>query len=405
MVRRLIPLIGLALFLASGCAGSPTAVVEPTLVQVTALPTDTSEPPLATSESTDTPVPPTETPVPAPTDTPELTPPTLAEQMDEFLTAETEAGRFSGAALVAGSDEVILAKGYGFADSSSGVPNATGTIFPLGTMTMPFTAVAILQLQEQGLLSISDSICDYVDECPPAWNEVELRHLLMQSSGISGVGTFLEYDVAADRYLLPKTVAAQTQNDTLLYKPGSRFEAPISQSDFLLLGLVIEKVSGESYEHYLQENIFDPLGMTSTRLGRTQDVSEGEFANGNKGSGTTTRNLAPLFSGAGLTSSIDDMYRWGQGLLSGALVSDESSELLFSSNAPVGNMHTGYGWFTGRLDGHFMASMVGIGASGFLTDITVFAEDNLMWVLLTNDPNTDTAHIGDTLIRMMFAED
>ena len=279
MFFKLGPLITLLTVLLVVACGGIDPAVPATLVRVTPLPTNTAKPPAQIVTPTAI----------------ETATTAIAADMDAFLTAETEAGRFSGAALVARGDEVILAKGYGLANLADGVPNSTSTIFPIGTLTLPFTAMAIMQLQEQGLLDITDSICDYIDDCPPSWEQVEIQHVLAQASGIYGSWSVLNYQEESGRYVLPEDVVAQAQDGRLLFEPGTRWLGDIAQSDYLLLGIIIEAASGRSYADYLQENIFDPLEMVDTDLGYSEGTAEERPARGSNGRNSLS-NLKPLFS-------------------------------------------------------------------------------------------------------------
>ena len=169
-------------------AGSPATLPEPTTPPPTVAPP--TEPPPTEPLATEPPPAPTE---PSPAAAPAVS---LADELDAYLRAESDAGRFSGAALVLLNGEPVLNQGYGLADRAAGTPNAPDTRFPLGTLTMPFTALAVLQLQDEGKLDIAAPICDYLPDCPAGWGEVLVRHLLSQASGIPAADAKQYYDIA-----------------------------------------------------------------------------------------------------------------------------------------------------------------------------------------------------------------
>ena len=392
----------LPMFLLAACGGASTGVPEATLVEVTPLATNTAVPPTTISEPTAASEP---TATSKPKDTPQPEPPTLTEQMDAYLTAETDAGRFSGVALVARSNEVIFNKGYGLADRESGTPNTPQTKFPIGTVTVPFTAMAIMQLQKQGKLSIEDSICDYLADCPEAWSAVQIRHLLAQSSGIRPGILGVEFQEESGTYALPKVILARFQKDVLIFEPGAFWRGTIDNPSYLLLGLIVESASGQPYETFLRENIFDPLGMNDTGLARDNtDRANGYFSALSKNP-VEFQDISPLFSAAGLMSSMDDMFLWGKALLLNELVSADTMNAIFTPYTRMDDdFDTGFGWFMSTFDGRYSASMPGVGPNGFKADMVVLPEDDLMWIILANQ-GVDSSTIGDTLIRMVFAEE
>jgi CubicO group peptidase (beta-lactamase class C family) len=390
-----------------GAAETPT----PTLVEVTPLPPATDEPP-PTAEPMVTDPPPTEPPTAEPTatdpstaDTPEPEPTsseTLAERMDAFVTEETRAGRFSGAVLVLHEGEVLLSKGYGSAVRVGSTPNTTSTRFPLGTLTMPFTAVAVLQLMEQGKLALEDSICAYLDDCPAGWANVEIHHLLSQSSGISR--EHAERALAVTMGEASAEAARLHSESRVIFEPGSQWPG-LQSSDFLLLGLIIENASGQPYADFLADNIFGPLGMNNTSL--TNDTTnmalgyrEGDSEPQSPG------DLVGKYAGEGLSSNLEDMTLFSQALLAGELLSPESMGLMVNRAVVMSTgWHTGYGWFLSDFDGRFFsASMPSLGITGYNGAMVILPEEDLAWVILSNDSSQEQGYGGDTLTLMVLDE-
>lgn len=392
----LLLLIGLAILALVACGGAAAVTPEATLVEVTPLPTATDVlPTVAPTEAppTATALPPTEAP---PTATPALS---LTERMDAFVQAETDAGRFSGAVLVYHDGELLFSEGYGLADSAAGTPITPSTRFPLGTLTMPFTAVAVLQLMDQGKLALDDPICNYLDDCPAGWADVQIRHLLAQSSGISSQAAARAYTLATDAGELSADAVEAHRTSELSFTPGSRWPG-LTPSDFVLLGLIIEKASGKSYTDFLADNIFSPLGMVDTGL--TNDTEN--MALGSYGRVAAPQNLADLYSGNGLSSTVEDMALFSEALLAGTLLSPEATEQMVARVVRMDSeWDTGLGWFMSDFDGRFYsASMPGLGILGYNGAMVMLPEEDLAWVVLSNASNQEQGYGGDALTLMVL---
>ncbi|HYY55768.1 MAG TPA: serine hydrolase domain-containing protein, partial [Pyrinomonadaceae bacterium] len=173
----------------------------------------------------------------------------LAPKLDDYMNAAVKAGRFSGAVIVAQNGHALLSKGYGMASLELNAPNSAQTRFRIGSLTKQFTATAIMMLQERGKLNVQDSVCKYVPKCPQTWAGVTLHHLLTHTSGIPDLLGFADF---TRTMALPSPVAdtvGRFRDKPLEFKPGDRFK--YSNSGYVLLGYIIEIVSSESYEDFL----------------------------------------------------------------------------------------------------------------------------------------------------------
>src|SRR5262249_10377239 len=171
-------------------------------------------------------------------------------KLDEYLDAVAKQSRFSGSALVARDGKILCSRGYGMANIELDVPNTPRTKFRLGSITKQFTAAAILLLQERGKLNVQDPICKYVADCPGAWSEVTIHHLLSHTGGLPNFTSFPDY---FPKMMMPETMesmVARFKNKPLDFKPGEKWS--YSNSGYFLLGYLVEKISGESYETFLQ---------------------------------------------------------------------------------------------------------------------------------------------------------
>ena len=188
--------------------------------------------------------------------------------MRDKLNAVVQAHNFSGVVLVVRSGERLLAQGYGMADLENDVPNALHTKFRIGSITKTFTAMAVMILAEQGKLQIGNLLSEYLPDIPDHWSEITLHHLLSNTAGIRHVW---ELPGFSDTMSLKATSAETIQkvvDRPLVAPPGTKYH--YSGTGFFVLSRVIESVSGQSYQTFLNEHIFDPIedgryGMRSSR--------------------------------------------------------------------------------------------------------------------------------------------
>ena len=180
-------------------------------------------------------------------------------RMDQVVQSYVSDKKFMGSVLVARGGEVLLSKGYGSANLEWNIPNSPATKFRLGSVTKQFTAASILLLEERGKLKTDDPVKKFMPDAPAAWDKVTIFHLLTHTSGIPSFTGFPDYASQEPFATTPEKLVARFRDKPLDFQPGEKWS--YSNSGYVLLGYLIEKVSGESYEKFVQENIFGPLGM------------------------------------------------------------------------------------------------------------------------------------------------
>jgi CubicO group peptidase (beta-lactamase class C family) len=312
---------------------------------------------------------------------------------DGYLTKLTEKQQFSGAVLVATNGRVLFAKGYGLANREHAIPNKTNTIFRLGSVTKQFTAMCILVLERQQKLSVSNLILQYVEDCPEAWKTITIHHLLNHTAGIPNFTSFPDYE----RLLrLPTTVEATVgrfKDKPLKFPPGKRFE--YSNSHYVLLGYIIEKVSGMPYDRFIAENVFRPLGMTSSGYDHPADILVNRASGYSKGTNGIVNceyiemNI-PHGAGA-LYSTVHDMLLWDESIYTKQLVSADSLETMFTS---------AYGW--GHLKEPRKVYHHPGGIQGFKSHVRRYPDDHVYFVVLSNFDWIDPEKITGELSKMFF---
>jgi CubicO group peptidase (beta-lactamase class C family) len=325
----------------------------------------------------------------------------IAPRLAEYMNALAAQGRFSGAVLVAREGKVVFSRAYGMANYELGVPNTTETKFRIGSMTKPFTATAVMLLQERGKLSVGDSICKYVSDCPAAWQPITLRHLLSHTSGLAKQDKAADYLKTA---MLPMTVAQLIEglkNRPPDFKPGERFD--YNNNGYVLLGHVIERASGRSYEAFMRENLFAPLGMNDTGYDRHEPVIKNRAA-GYVREGAALLNAAYIdqsqpFAAGALYSTAGDLLRWDQALYAEKLLPRKTLEEMFT---PVAGPY-GYGWFVTRQFGRRLLWHGG-GTPGFAADLLRFPDDRVTVIILSNLESAPVLRAGNDLAAIVFGE-
>jgi CubicO group peptidase (beta-lactamase class C family) len=304
----------------------------------------------------------------------------LENKVDSYLQPLADRDLISGSVLIAKEGKILLAKGYGPANREYGIPNGPETKFRLGSITKQFTAMAILILEETGLLSVDDTIDKYYPGYPQG-ERVTIHHLLTHTSGINNYNNLPDYHEKMMLSWSIEEVIDWFKSDSLLFEPGTDWA--YSNSGYVLLAYIIEKVSGQSYEEFLAENIFEPLKMTDSGQDKHFKIVKNRAA-GHAHYGLTVEQALyrdmPFTSGAGsLYSSVKDLFLWDQALYSEKLVMKATLDRIFT---PCKNGY-GYGWFIGELFGKKQISHRG-GINGFLTNIARFIDDGVLVVSLFN---------------------
>jgi CubicO group peptidase (beta-lactamase class C family) len=320
-----------------------------------------------------------------------------AETMLRNLAA---ADRFSGTALVAKDGKPIFRRAYGLANREWKIAATPETEFRLGSITKQFTAAAILQLAEQGKLSLDDPISKYYD-APPAWSDITVKHLLTHSSGIPSYTALPGFFAGplARTEMKPEAIVALTRDKPLDFKPGARFA--YDNTGYILLGIVIERASGQSYAAYLQDHIFGPLGLKHTGY----DVSETLLANraagydkrGGNVINTPYLAMSLPYAAGSLYSDVDDLLAWDIGLRSGKVISPASVTAMFTDYG----FKYGYGQFLDVRDGKRYWQHGG-GINGFTTILARYPDQGLTLVVLSNMTSSDPGHVAEALADFYF---
>src|SRR5262245_9490260 len=304
----------------------------------------------------------------------------ITSKLDEYMNAAAKQG-FTGSALVAKDGKVVFSKGYGMANAEWDIPNTTQTKFRLGSITKQFTAASILLLQERGKLSVQDPICKFFDNCPESWKEITIRHLLTHTGGVPNFTSFPDYQKTMMIPVTMESLVARFKDKPLDFKPGEKMS--YSNSGYVTLGYIIEKVAGESYESFLQKNIFGPLKMSNTGYDRHYTILKNRatgysFRNGKRVNSEYLDMTIPHAAGA-LYSTVEDLFAWNEALFSDKLLSAKSREAMMT----VDKNNYAYGLAVNQQHNRKMVSHGG-GINGFNTSLARFPEEKVTVVVLRN---------------------
>ncbi len=325
----------------------------------------------------------------------------LTAQIDPYFGAYLNQKRFSGSILVARDGKVLASKGYGMANLEHRAPNTPKTKYRLGSITKQFAAMAILQQEERGRLKVEDPICKFLPECPAAWQPLTIHHLLTHTSRIPNMTSFPEYRKEWMLPSRPPRTMLKFRDKPLEFEPGSRFR--YSNSGYVLLAMILEKASGESWENYLRKNIFDPLGMSDsghdTHEAILADRATGYWLENGQWANSAYHDMSIPIGGGDLYSTVEDMYKWDQALYTEKLVSKRTLEKQFT---PFKDGYA-YGWMVGR---QFNRARIfhGGGINGFTTQIHRYPDDRAVVIVLSNFMSSPTGPIARDLAAMMFGE-
>jgi CubicO group peptidase (beta-lactamase class C family) len=315
-------------------------------------------------------------------------------RMEQVIQAAVQNHTFMGAALVARGDEIVLNKAYGQANLEWDLPNSPTTKFRLGSLTKQFTAASILLLEERGKLAISDPVSKHLPDAPPAWSGITLHHLLTHTSGIPNFTSLPEYrSLQPFAATVDKTIAS-FRDKPLDFAPGAKMS--YSNSGYLVLGSIIEHISGVGYGAFLQENIFDPLGMKDSGIDSNATVIARRASGYTRGpAGFVNAGFIhmsiPHAAGA-VYSTTEDLLRWERGLFGGKVVSDASLKKMstaFKDDYALGVIVATQNGRTRIVHGG--------GIEGFNTSLSYYPESRVTVVVLSNVNGPAADELGRAL--------
>jgi len=318
-------------------------------------------------------------------------------RMEQVIQSFAADKHFMGAVLIARGNDILLDKGYGFANVEWNVPNSPKTKFRLGSVTKQFTAASILLLEERGKLSVNDPVKKYMPDAPAAWDKITIFNLLTHTSGIPNFTAFPDYASLETFPATPAQLVARFRDKPLDFQPGEKWN--YSNSGYVLLGYLIEKISGQSYAQFVEESIFKPLGMADSGYDSNsaiiQNRASGYAPSANGLTNAPYVNMTGPFAAGALYSTTEDLLRWEQGLFGGKLLSAAS---LKEMTTPFKNNYA-FGLEVLTRDGHQVIEHNG-GIEGFNTVLSYYPDDKMTVVVLANVNGSAPGEIATDLATL-----
>jgi CubicO group peptidase (beta-lactamase class C family) len=321
----------------------------------------------------------------------------LGERLQQVVQPYVDAQLFMGSVLVAENGKVLLDKGYGWADLEWNIPNTPTSRFQLASVTKQFTAASILLLEERGKLKTNDPVRKYLPDAPASWDKITIYNLLTMTSGV--VDGSAKYDPTPPDKLI-------YTDEPLDFQPGEKWD--YLNTNYLVLGYLLEKVSGQSYADFLQENVFKPLGMNDSGLDSNVAIvprRASGYLPGTDGVENAERvNISAALSSGGIYSTTEDMLRWDEGLFGGKLLKPASLRKMTTPfKRGIFGKDYGCGLYVSRVNGRLMIDYDGNNI-GFNAQVAYFPEEKLAVIVLANLNGYAAAKINTALAAAVHGE-
>ncbi len=328
------------------------------------------------------------------------------DAVDEYIRAEMEKQHIPGLSLLVSRDgNPIRAQGYGLANVELQVPVKPETVFQSGSVGKQFTATAVMMLVEENKIGLEDPLTKFFPDAPAAWKQVTVRELLSHTAGFTDYPKSFNFrkDYTEDEVL--KIV----EGIPVAYPAGTKWS--YSNLGYATLGILIHKVTGKFYGDFLQERIFKPLDMSTTRIISEADIIPNRAAGYRlvKGELKNQEWVAPMINttaDGSLYFSINDLAKWDAALYTEKLLKRSSLDQMWTvaklQNGQPNQDHYGFGWSIETKNGH---KVIGHGGSwqGFKTHISRYVDDKLTVVVLINQADAEPGPITDRVAEMYLA--
>ncbi len=331
---------------------------------------------------------------------------TIQDQIDAIIEKAINETQLVGASVgVMRHNEVIFARGYGYADLNRKVEATEHTVYLIGSITKQFTALAIMVLVEQGKVNLNDIMLDYLPNYPQKDHKVTIDQLLNHTSGIKSYTDIEKFWEISERDLSREEIVDLFSSEPVEFSPCENFQ--YNNSGYYLLGLIIENVSGMRYADFLKANVWQPLKMFDTHyLGKTKNVKNiatGYDQEDNEFVGARPLGMDNPFSGGSLGSSVLDLLKWQTALNEDQIISRQSYNKMIEPGLLTKGKHTtyGYGFFMSNLNGHRKIEHGGT-INGFRAQLSTYPDEGLTVTVLCNHNSAPQAQLESQISRLML---
>ncbi len=320
---------------------------------------------------------------------------TPAEEADELLKQYTKQNSFNGVVLIAQKGKILLEKGYGYKNAVAKTLNDSNTVFQIGSITKQFTSAIILQLQEQHKLSLQDKLSKYIPAYPKG-DSITIENLLTHTSGVYNYTNGEEYvKNNSTRPARPNELIESFKNKPFDFSPGTEYR--YSNSGYVLLGYIIEKVTGKSYFTVVRENIFIPFKMTHSGFDfsnlKSANKATGYFKLSEKiTKPATIVDSSQSYAAGSIYTTVGDLYKWDRALYTNSIIHDSSLQKTFTPY----KANYGYGWVIDSSYGKKVVMHSGE-ISGFTSFFARIPADEICIILLDNKSSSGLAKIAENI--------
>jgi CubicO group peptidase (beta-lactamase class C family) len=310
----------------------------------------------------------------------------LEKQFDEMLSEQYLPMEPGATALVAIDGKIIYHKAFGMANLELDVKMEPDMVLEIGSITKQFTSVAILMLMEQGKLNLDDDITKFIEDYPTHGHHISIHHLLTHTSGIKSYTSMESWPSVWRKDFEPKELIDFFKNEPMDFSPGEEWR--YNNSAYFILGYIIEKASGQTYEQFIETNIFKPLGMQSSLYGSNSEIIKKRAYGYQKNEEYVNAeylSLSQPYAAGSLMSTVKDLFIWNRAIRSNKLVKKESIELAFT-NYKLNNgekINYGYGWFMNEIDGSLTIEHAG-GIFGYVTNSIYIPNEDVFVAVFSN---------------------
>lgn len=313
----------------------------------------------------------------------------MTAKFDSIVSEVVEDPNGPGFAIQISKDgKTIYQKAVGKANLELDVDITPDHIFRIGSITKQFTTAAILKLKEQGKLSLQDELTKYIPDYPTGGNKITVEHLMTHTSGIKSYTSMPEFRTEfMSTHMTPKELIAVFKDEPMDFKTGEK--ELYNNSAYILLGFIIEKVSGKSYEEYIETEIFEPLGMTHSSYEVESDIIPNRAYGYDREDGNYINapylSMTLPYAAGSLLSTTDDLRKWHTAFMNDEVVNEASRTAAHTSAKLLDGTETGYGygWGIGEFKGSKRIGHSG-GINGFLSDSQYFPEEKILITVLSN---------------------
>ncbi|WP_126654057.1 serine hydrolase [Chryseobacterium aureum] len=325
------------------------------------------------------------------------------EEIDSIIKAFAGINKFNGTALVHYQHQNIFERSYGWQDAGKKIPNQDKSVYQIASLTKSFTALVIVKLNEEGKLTFKDPISKFIPDYPRG-NEITIEHLLTHTSGIYEVLRNTTYFnmLHTGKSIAKSKALSFFKNEPLDFEPGSQFS--YTNSGYIVLGMIIEKITGLSYENAVRKNILEPLKMTHTgfdysALKSPYKTVPYSYISKTKQERTQVWNSTLTGPAGQIYSTVEDLYRYYMGMRDYKIVSKEAFK---KATTPYLSGY-GYGWFIDDLYGKKLINHGG-NIEGSTSYFAMLPDDDLCIILLNNITSKKLEKAGNTILAALLGQ-